>query len=90
MPGPGDYKRTAGWQNVAFQFAGTFAGWSIAIEGSMDGDSWVEVIPAQTAPAVVFASSPTSLLNVPWNQMRVNVISVGANPAPTVIAGGSI
>ena len=79
--GNGAPKRTDNITNKRVQFAGTFVGWSVTLQGTVDGTNYINIGGAVVAAAI--AEVPEY-----WRFMRLSVTTAGAASAMTSALGG--
>jgi hypothetical protein len=63
-------------------------GWTIAIEGSIDGTNWHTITSVTPVALVLVASDTTAALGRPWRWLRTRVTVAGAGATPEAILHG--
>lgn len=85
----GARKTTEGWDFMAVQVDGNFAGgWSVSLQGTIDGTNWVDIVTGITAATVVHDDGTVTLMRVRWNALRMVTAVVGTGSPPTAAIGG--
>ena len=84
----GTIKRVERFHNKIVHFTGAFTGgWSLVLQGSLDGSTWVAIGSAVTAATLVDPNSVPAV-DFAWKYYRLYATTIGNANAVSVVMGG--